>query len=300
MSLRRRGPPVAPLALDALRRLPAPGPLDVARLLCGRSNPGRAQVLETLLRAAGPVTREPFRTLEGGGVNLFVDLPAREPGGPVLVLAAHHDAVPGSPGANDNAASVGILLALRARLAASPLRRLAVRLAFFAAEERAMLGSRVHVRRAARRGELSPLAGVVSLELCGIGDTFALWDVTPALERTPLLAAWGAALEGLGHRRDADAGYYFAEPVPFFGSDHRPYAERGVPAVGLTVVPAAAVEPLRAFIYGGLRGVLVPPARRPAPFTTYHTGDDGPATLDPRALGRVTTALEALCRVLDG
>ena len=36
----------------------------------------------------------------------------------MLVLCAHHDAVPGSPGANDNAAAVGILLHLIPRLPA--------------------------------------------------------------------------------------------------------------------------------------------------------------------------------------
>ena len=42
----------------------------------------------------------------------------------------------------------------------------------------------------------------------------------------------------------------------------------------LTAIPAASMEPLRAFIYGGVRGILVPPARRPPPFTTYHTTGD--------------------------
>jgi hypothetical protein len=88
--------------------------------------------------------------------------------------------------------------------------------------------------------------------------------------------------------------------VPFFGSDHRPFADRGVPAVGLTAVPTAAAEALRAFIYGGVRGILVPPARRPPPFTTYHTAEDRPETLEPATLGRVVEALEGLVRTLDG
>ena len=298
-TLRRVGPPVVPLDLEAYRRLAAPAPLDTASLLCGRSNRGRARVLEAVLQGLGPVEREPYQTLEGRGVNLFADLRPRaaRSAPPTVVLAAHHDAVPGSPGANDNAAGIGILLALRRRLDAAPLERLAVRLAFFAGEERAMLGSRVHVRRAWRRRPPSGLVGVVSLELCGIGDTFAVWDVTPPLERTPLLQGLTAAAEALGARRDA--GYYLTEPVPFFGSDHRPFAERGVPGVGLTMVPAAAVEPLRAFIYGGLRGVLVPPARRPEPFTTYHTAGDSPATLQPETLARVVDLLEQLVRRLD-
>ena len=65
------------------------------------------------------------------------------------------------------------------------------------------------------------------------------------------------------------------------------------------MVPAAAVEPLRAFIYGGLRGVPVLPTRRPEPFTTYHTAGDTPATLQPAALSRVVDLLDGLCRALD-
>ena len=42
-TLRRVGPPVVPLDLEAYRRLAAPAPLDTASLLCGRSNRGRAR-----------------------------------------------------------------------------------------------------------------------------------------------------------------------------------------------------------------------------------------------------------------
>jgi hypothetical protein len=279
------------LDLAAYRALPAPTPLDTARLLAGRSNRERARLTDLVLQAAGfAVGRHPYRTVEGLGVNLFVDL---GPGPRTLLLAAHHDAVPGSPGANDNAAAVGILAALGRRLAADPPRRLRVRLAFFGGEERAMLGSRVYARRA----DLAGLVGVVSLELCGIGDSLALWDVTPSVEATPLVRAWLAAAESLGHRRDET--YHLAEPVPFFGSDHRPFADRGLPGVGLTAIPRAAIDPLRAFIYGGVRGILVPPARRPAPFTTYHTTHDAPGTLEPGALATVGAVLERLVRILD-
>jgi peptidase M28-like protein len=289
---RGRGPTLTPsLSLEAYRALPAPSALDTALLLVGRSNEERARLTEAAFRARGlPVTATPYRTVEGAGVNLFAEVGS---GSRVLLLAGHHDAVPGSPGANDNAAAVGILLALGERLVREPPRQLTVRLAIFGDEERGMLGSRVYARTAA----LDSLVGVVSLELCGIGDTLALWDVTPALEATPLIRAWVQAVEALGYRRDET--YHLAQPVPFFGSDHRPLADRGVPGVGLTVVPSAAAEALRAFIYGGVRGVLVPPARRPPPFTTYHTAEDGPQTLEPPTLARVGVVLEALVRTLD-
>jgi Zn-dependent M28 family amino/carboxypeptidase len=293
---RRRGPPRLPgLDLAAYYALPMPTPRDLAELFAGRSNRERGRLTEAVLRAAGlPVERQPYRTIEGAGVNLVVDL---GPGPRTLVLAAHHDAVPGSPGANDNAASVGILRALGLRLAARPPGRLRVRLGFFGGEERAMLGSRVYVRRNEPAALARSLVGVVSLELCGIGDSLALWDVTPALEATPLVRAWVATMEALGYRRDET--YHLAEPVPFFGSDHRPFADRGIPGVGLTAIPRASMEPLRAFIYGGVRGILVPPARRPPPFTTYHTTGDAPETLEPAALAAVETALEVLVRTLD-
>ncbi|HEX2501494.1 MAG TPA: M28 family peptidase [Methylomirabilota bacterium] len=294
---RRRGAPVPSPDLDlaAFRRLPAPTPIDVARLLAWRSNRERGRLTEAMLLAAGlPVRRQPYRTVEGAGVNLFVDVGV---GPRTLVLAAHHDAVPGSPGANDNAASVGILRALGARLVADPPRRLRVRLGFFGGEERAMLGSRVYVRRGAPDEILRDLVGVVSLELCGIGDSLALWDVTPALETTPLLRAWIATVEALGYRRDET--YHLADPVTYFGSDHRPFADRGVPGVGLTAIPQASLEPLRAFIYGGIRGILVPPARRPSPFTTYHTSRDAPETLEPETLAGVERVLERFVRMLD-
>src|SRR5439155_1143258 len=67
------------------------------------------------LEARGvPFQRHGFRTFEGAGDNFVVDVGR---GARALVLIAHHDAVPGSPGANDNAAAVAILLSLLARWA---------------------------------------------------------------------------------------------------------------------------------------------------------------------------------------
>lgn len=291
----RRAPgrpaPEPPLSLEAYLARPAPSPLDTVRLLAGRPNAGRAAILEAALTARGvPFERRPYRGVLGRGVNLFTEVGA---GRRVLLLAGHHDAVPGSPGANDNAAAVGILLELRDRLVAAPPRGLRVRLAFFGDEERGMLGSRQYARHAA----LDDLVGVVSLELCGIGEALALWDVTPAVERTALVRAWVGALDRLGYRRDVT--YHLAPPVPLFGSDHRPFADRGVPAVGLTVIPTAAADALRAFVYGGVRSALRAPARRPPPFATYHTPADRADTLEPATLDRVVDALEAFCRALE-
>ena len=256
-------------------------PLALAALLVGRDNAAReAAVGWYLARRGVTVARHRFATFEGSGENLSVEIGS---GDRVVVLIAHHDAVPGSPGANDNAAAVGILLHLLPRLTAPPALR--VRLLFTAAEELGYLGARAYVRETSLTG----IAGVLSLELCGIGDSLALWD---AEGETDLLRRAAGALEGLGLRRDE--GYHVVGRIPVFGSDHRAFAAAGIPAYGLSVVPFAQADALRRFVLSPVRSALLHAVRRPPPFDTYHTSRDAFATLDPRALDLVGRALSAI------
>jgi hypothetical protein len=258
-------------------------PLALARLLAARDNAAREAAVATWLDARGvPYTRHRFRTFEGRGDNYSVDIGR---GDRTLVLAAHHDAVPGSPGANDNAASVAILLSLLERLAAAPPSRLRVRLLFPACEELGYLGARVYVRDTS----LERIAGVLSLELCGMGDTLAIWD---AGAETPFLKTVRGALENVGRR--ADESYHVVGRIPVFGSDHRAFAAAGVPAYGLTVVPVAEADALRAFVFSPMKSALRAVKRPPVPFETYHTPRDALATLNPAALDAVMQALEAV------
>src|SRR5262249_33094471 len=94
-------------------------------LLEARGNPEReAAVAWYLARRGVTVARHRFSTFEGSGENLSVDLGT---GDRLLILVAHHDAVPGSPGANDNAAAVGIVLHLLPRLVVPPRLRAILR-----------------------------------------------------------------------------------------------------------------------------------------------------------------------------
>jgi len=258
-------------------------PLVLSRLLEGRTNAEREAALARYLTSRGvPFARHPFADFEARGESFSVDVGS---GDRVLVLIAHHDAVPGSPGANDNAAAVGILLQLLERVAQAPPSRVRVRFLFTGAEELGYLGARAYVGATA----LGDVAGVLSLELCGIGDSLVVWD---AADETPFLARVGGALEGLGLERDA--GYHVVGRIPLFGSDHRAFAAAGIPAYGLTVVPAAEAEALREFIFHPIRGALRSLRRRPAPFDTYHTARDCGATLEAGALETTVRALEAV------
>jgi len=279
---RDRTPPVVPIPVDEVIR-GSRAPQALVRLLEGRSNAERESAVARYLRARSvPFALHRFSSGEGSGENFSVDLGA---GDRVLLLAAHHDAVDGSPGANDNAAAVGILLTLIERLAAAPPPKLRLRFLFTAAEERGYLGARHY----ARETDVGELVGVLSLELCGIGDSVVIWD---AADETSFLPTVNAALESLGLGRDTS--YHVVGRIPMFGSDHRAFASLGVPAYGFTLVPSANAEALRQFVFSPVRSALRHLIRRPAPFDTYHTPRDRGGTLQPAALALALRALEAV------
>jgi hypothetical protein len=259
-------------------------PFALSRLLEGRDNNAREAAVARYLEARGvPFATHRFETFEGRGRNFSVDVGT---GARVLVLAAHHDAVPGSPGANDNAAAVGILLALLARTPQLVPPSLRVRFLFPACEELGYLGARAYVRE---QQSLGDVAGVLSLELCGVGDMLAVWD---AVDDSSFLRTVGGALTDLGLVRDET--WHQVGRIPVFGSDHRAFVAAGIPSYGLTVVPAAEADALRAFVLSPVRSALMHVVRRPAPFDTYHTPNDKGATLQPSSLALVSRALTAI------
>jgi hypothetical protein len=136
--------------------------------------------------------------------------------------------------------------------------------------------------------------GMLSLELCGIGDSLAVWD---AADESPFLAGVTAAFRGLGLCPDAD--YHVVGRIPVFGSDHRAFAAAGIPAYGLTVVPRGEAEGLRRFVFQPVRGALLHLLRRPAPFDTYHTSRDAGGTLQAPALDLTLRGLEAVIAELS-
>jgi hypothetical protein len=141
---------------------------------------------------------------------------------------------------------------------------------------------------------LDDVAAVLSLELCGIGDTVALWDVS---EPTPFLDGVGGALESIGLARES--GHRVVGRIPMFGSDHRAFAARGIPAYGFTMVPGAHADALRRFVLSPVRSAVRSLIRRPPPFHTYHTSADALETLEPAALHRAAAALTAVVTRLD-
>jgi len=82
----------------------------------------------------------------------------------VLILAAHYDTVPGSPGADDNASAVALLLEVARNIQAVPLEN-TVRLIAFSLEEYDFAGSAHYVDALRKGGE--EILGMISLEMVG-------------------------------------------------------------------------------------------------------------------------------------
>jgi len=82
----------------------------------------------------------------------------------VLILGAHYDTVPGSPGADDNASGVAVLLGMARMIQSVPLEG-TVRLIAFSLEEYDFMGS-AHYIEGLEKGE-EEIIGMISLEMLG-------------------------------------------------------------------------------------------------------------------------------------
>ncbi len=87
------------------------------------------------------------------GTNIVGRLPATVSGGRTLVVGAHFDSVPGSPGANDNATGVAWVLALARYLSAIECRRHDLLFVGFDEEEIGLLGSDAYAAALLDSGE---------------------------------------------------------------------------------------------------------------------------------------------------
>lgn len=119
----------------------------------------------------GTVEPHEFRMGERIHQNLVINLPGQNPENrdslPPILLGAHYDAVPGTPGADDNATGVAVLLELARLLTLTPT-RYPVRLLAFDLEEYGLLGSKQYAADLQRQHQALRL--MISLEMLGYCD----------------------------------------------------------------------------------------------------------------------------------
>jgi aminopeptidase YwaD len=125
------------------------------------------------LEQAGLVVEEAsFEEAGFAGTNLLARPLPPQADRPLLIVGAHYDSIPGSPGADDNASAVAALLELarwiQPRFVASSTRFCQVELVAYDLEEYGFIGSFVHSRDVERAS--TALRGMISLEMLGYTD----------------------------------------------------------------------------------------------------------------------------------
>lgn len=212
----------------------------------------------------------------------------------IVVIGAHYDSVPSSPGADDNASGVAALLALAESLAKfSPNRTL--RLVAFANEEpiyfqTALMGSRVYARNCKERGER--IVAMVSVESVGY------FSDQKKSQRYPGVLRWFYPSRGnfvaVVANRDSKPLVKRVAKV-FASSGSLPVEKAALPA-GL---PGVGWSDHWAFWQEGYPAVMITDTatfRNP----NYHRASDTPETLDYVRLAAVVKGLRAVVEELDG
>ena len=267
---------LAPLLLAALAWLAArpAAPSSEAAAAAARVQAGWAYSWLVGLQKRFPL-REPGTQAHRGGVELIaesfheatgavrVDSPAEGPRGPIfnvlarvrgrdpsrrLLLAAHHDTVPGAPGAIDDGGAVAALLAAARALRAGPPPPCEVEFAIFDYEEWGLLGAKAHARAEALSARPSHRA-VVAVELVGWHEDQLVAHTIPygfAWDAPGIAPAWlPAALRRAGRAAGQPVGLGDPLVSPWYqatirvlsvqtGSDAGAFSELGQPAAMLT------------------------------------------------------------------
>lgn len=251
-----------------------------------------ASLLESRLKAMGyRAQEEAYRAQDKQVMNIVAELRGATKPEEIVVIGAHYDSPPESPGANDNTSGVAALLELADRFKGrKPARTL--RFVAFVNEEppwfqTELMGSRVNAVRAKQRGE--NIVAMLALE------TIGNYSDTPGSQHYPppfnlLYPDIGNFIAFVGNTASRDlvrtSVKLFRDTTPFPSegiaapsfikgigwSDHWSYWQEGYPAIMVT-----DTAPFR--------------------YKHYHESSDTPDKLDYQRMARVVTGLD---RVVEG
>jgi hypothetical protein len=171
-------------------------------------------------------------TVEGlSVVNLVGVLPGRNPSLPLVVLMAHYDSVPGSPGAADDASGVAAVLeAVRAIKARGPSERGLVVL-LTDGEELNLDGARAFFSEHPLRDRVG---AVVNLEARGGGGRAMMFETGPGNAQT--IDLYARAMRRVDGGASSNALAIFVYRLMPNGTDFTIAADRGVAGINLAFI----------------------------------------------------------------
>jgi aminopeptidase-like protein len=214
------------------------------------------------------------------GTNIIVDIGNTKRH---IILSAHYDVIFNSPGANDDASAIAILIDVIERLRKLKLKN-KVRVIFFDDEEVGRFGSISYIKKYS----LKDLIAVYHLELCGYGDAIGLWPITKINENSYALKTIEEVLkekkiysERVGH-------------LPVFWGDQDSFINRGFAnALCITVAPKKDKEAIKRFVKSNVLKVIFDfyGGKLPTMFQRYHSSEDKSEYLSEDALKMVSDVL---------
>jgi len=241
--------------------------------------------------------QECYDALGDQATNLVVEQSGSKRADEIILLGAHYDTVYSTPGADDNASAVAVLLEV-SRLLSEHQHKRTIRYVAFACEEPPYfnvdaMGSQYHARQARLRGD--KIRGMLCLEMVGYYSTADNSQTAP-----PLIPKWirrffphrGDFLAAVGNMPSWKLCWNFrrgfkrgARSMPLFSiclpekineirlSDNSSFWDQGYPALMLTDT---------SFL------------RNP----NYHRASDTPDTLDYQCMTQVTVGVASALRFL--
>ncbi len=209
---------------------------------------------------------------------------------PPLIVAAHYDTVEGSPGADDNASGLVVLLDAARRVADATLER-SVRFIAFCLEEQNLLGSLAYAAHLRATGQ--EILGAIVLECVGYArDEEGFQQIPPGL-RVPVPTV-GNFLAVVGNVHSAD----LTTTIERVAKPYLPVASLVVPGNG-ELVPDTRRSDHAAFWHYGYPAVMLTDTanfRNPH----YHQPTDALGTLDLDFMTSVADAVTAAVLRLTG
>lgn len=157
---------------------------------------------------------------EATSQNVLAVVPGTEAPEESIVLTAHYDSVPLGTGSWDNATGAAALMGLYFHFVKHPARR-TLRFIWCGSEEQGLLGSKAYV---AQQSELlGSIKFCFNFDMCGT-----------ILGHNDIFITGGKDLENFVEQYCREVGYSAQTHVEVHSSDSAPFADHGIPSLGLS------------------------------------------------------------------
>jgi Peptidase family M28/PA domain len=217
----------------------------------------------------------------------------------VVLVGAHLDSVPGSPGINDNGTGVAALLETAAALGSQPQVTNAVRFGFWGSEEAALGGSTKYVD-GLDGDQLDDIALYLNFDMLGSPNAgFFTYDGDQSGQPNPEIREVPVGSAGIERTLAGYLNLAGIRPADLplgKATDYSPFLAAGVPIGGTTTGAGQQKTELQARLWGGRPGVAFDPNYHRPGDTIDNIGRDALAVMGPA----VAFAVGSYAQSIDG